>query len=103
MTDETRNDTGMPLDEALARLGSDAVEITWGEVTLKVERFVFDYARQRVGVLDANERLYLMTRIERSLSRMPKSVREARASKRRMDQTMKELVFWQALKEATSV
>jgi hypothetical protein len=99
---DVRNDSGLPVNEVMAALKADGVEITYGDMTMLVERVALEQARKWVATLSLDERPGVMRSVDRALRGAIRKVSKGTASKKRMDNFHDDLLLWTALREVSA-
>lgn len=97
-----KNESGVSAEEVAKRLAPEnAVEISYGKITLRIEHHTVDYWRWFAAELTPEKRQLQMSSLDRFLRKtIPRA--GPRLSKKKNDEVAEALVFWHALKELAS-
>ena len=96
-----RNDSGKSVEEIMALLDRDGVEIQYGEMMVKAERRALEDARRYVAGLDADQRRRSMLSVDNALRRALPKIKRGHFSKKTADNFHSDVLLWTALKEVS--
>ena len=89
----------MSIEAANAILAADGVEISYGDISLVVQRCDFEEAKKEVAKVPAEDRQPLMQLIDDDLSKNLKIMKAGKAIKEIYDEFYQDLMLWTALQE----
>lgn len=96
-----RNDATVSPEEVARRL-ENGVDISYGDLGMRVEARQMAQARAYVAELDPEQRRRSMISVTAALARSVPRVLKGRASKKVNDEAYGDLLLWQALKEVAA-
>jgi vacuolar-type H+-ATPase subunit C/Vma6 len=94
---DIRNDSGLPVEEVIERL-ENAVEISYGNLRLRIKRHLVDEAREQVASMPPDAKQQMMQAIDRALRRNIPKLETGKVSKKRSDETVSDLILWYVLR-----
>jgi hypothetical protein len=96
---DVRNDSSFSTDWVVEHLRRNGVLLTYGDVTMAVERALLDQIRKDVAAYTDEQRRRSMLSVDRALRKALPRVRDGKAKRKIMDNFYADLMLWTALKE----
>lgn len=99
---KAKNESGVAPEEVAERLAPEnSVEISYGKITLRIERHTVEYWRWYAAQFTPDQRQAQMSMLDRYLRKTAPRI-GPRLSKKKNDEAAEALVLWHALKELAS-
>lgn len=98
-----KNDSGLSLEEVQKALqGDNSVRLTYGDISILIERTAYEEVRANVKKYSAFELPLVKESTLRSLQEALPAVKSLKASKQVMDDFVSDLMIWEALKSTSN-